>query len=259
MIDGRSPDAIQTKHVIAAAVQWARDGKYLTFHESTRYDVLIGGKRYPPKAICSIAVFKATGEILESTEFKGAKNGPWHTRLTDLGFPIRSKRVRQSGSPTGTVPKARLSKALETLASELPKIVVNQTDVEAIVKRRMHTGKLRKLVLQTFDRKCCLTGVAMPQLLICSHIHPWSISNHEERVDPENTLLLAANWDALFDRHLITFTPRGQVIVAKAIERGGISKLMGLDVSACLDARWLTPKRLQYLAAHRKRFKETDL
>ena len=52
---------------------------------------------------------------------------------------------------------------------------------------------------------CALTGLAIPEMLIASHIKPWRESSNEERLDPMNGLLLAAHADKLFDRFLMSF------------------------------------------------------
>ncbi len=95
--------------------------------------------------------------------------------------------------------KARNDEALATglkkLVAELEKKALGGTDIDALVKRRLFSGNLKKIVLRTFGAKCCLTGLELPALLVCSHIRPWARSSHSQRVDPSNTLLLAANWD----------------------------------------------------------------
>jgi hypothetical protein len=86
-----SPEFIRKSDVRKAARQWARDGKFRDFRNSTRYDVLIDEVPYPPKAICGIAYENATGTPLSSAYFKGARDGPWQTWLNSLGFPVVPK------------------------------------------------------------------------------------------------------------------------------------------------------------------------
>lgn len=87
-----APEKILKKHVVGAARQWDADNGYQNFRDSRSYDVIIKGKPYPPKAICSCAHELATGVALSSKEFVGAKDGLWHRRLADLGFSIVEKR-----------------------------------------------------------------------------------------------------------------------------------------------------------------------
>jgi hypothetical protein len=52
---------------------------------------------------------------------------------------------------------------------------------------------------------CALTGIALPELLVASHVKPWRDATDKERLDPANGLLLAVHADKLFDRHLLSF------------------------------------------------------
>lgn len=86
------PKKVNASHVRRAAKLWAADGGFLNFHNSTRYDVIIDGNPFPPKAIASIAHQLATDKVLFAHEFGGAREGLWHRRLKELGFEICEKR-----------------------------------------------------------------------------------------------------------------------------------------------------------------------
>lgn len=88
----KSPDKIRKKHILNAAKKYKEDGNPSGFKNSTTYDVIIKGKPYPPKIICSLAYQEATGQPLESNEFAGAIEGKWLKTLKDLGFEIVDKR-----------------------------------------------------------------------------------------------------------------------------------------------------------------------
>src|SRR5256885_16576834 len=66
------------------------------------------------------------------------------------------------------------------------------------------------------EKRCRLTGVSDTRLLVASHIKPWKDSTNQERLDGHNGLLLSPHVDRLFDRHLISFTDDGQIIVVEA-------------------------------------------
>ncbi len=46
---------------------------------------------------------------------------------------------------------------------------------------------------------------------------PWSEATEEERLDPNNGILLSPLYDALFDRHLISFDDNGKILVSERI------------------------------------------
>lgn len=99
------PRKISRDHVVKAARIWKRDHGYGGFRDSIRYDVIINGEHFPPKAIVAIAnKLAGNGELLPS-EFAGAKDGKWHTMLQDLNFEIVPKvkddrNDEQDGSAT---------------------------------------------------------------------------------------------------------------------------------------------------------------
>lgn len=76
---------------------------------------------------------------------------------------------------------------------------------ERVVKQRVNQYFFRSAILAAYDRKCCVTGLATTELVIASHIVPWSVSK-EARVNPRNGLCLNALHDRAFDRGLMTLT-----------------------------------------------------
>src|SRR5262249_37766626 len=60
----------------------------------------------------------------------------------------------------------------------------------------------RSAVLAAYDYKCCVTGIAVPELLVASHIVPWA-SDPKQRMNPRNGLCLNALHDRAFDRRLM--------------------------------------------------------
>ncbi|SED73077.1 HNH endonuclease [Burkholderia sp. WP9] len=90
---------------------------------------------------------------------------------------------------------------------ELERDVPDVTERDQLAKARIGQGRFRADVIAKWGRGevCALTGAAIPEMLVASHIKPWRKSSNEERLDPMNGLLLAANVDRLFDRNLMSF------------------------------------------------------
>ena len=124
-------------------------------------------------------------------------------------------------------------------------------DVEAVVKRRLGQGPFRNLVRFHCGDLCCMSNVGRAQLLIASHIVPWSESEPHEKTDHENGLLLAINWDAVFDKGLLTFDEEGKALFSEELD-DALLQALGLDKLARLPSRLLTPRRKAYLARHRE-------
>ena len=56
----------------------------------------------------------------------------------------------------------------------------------------------------------------MPELLVASHIIPWS-KNEKERLNPRNGLCLNALHDKAFDKGFITITTKFEVKISQAL------------------------------------------
>lgn len=92
---------------------------------------------------------------------------------------------------------------------------------DVLVKARVNQSVFRENLLKKYNNQCCLCKLSIPDLLISSHIKPWSVSDSNEKVDVNNGLLLCANHDKLFDKGLISFDENGNIIIS--------SKLSNMD------------------------------
>lgn len=72
-----------------------------------------------------------------------------------------------------------------------------------MTRQRVHQAFFREAILSSYDATCCITGIALPECLIASHIVPWSMQE-SLRTDPTNGVCLSATFDRLFDTGLIT-------------------------------------------------------
>lgn len=78
------------------------------------------------------------------------------------------------------------------------------TETTGTVKLRRGQDYFRESVLNNFHERCGVTGLAIRDLLIASHILPWG-THPAERLNVRNGLCLSRLHDAAFDRGLITF------------------------------------------------------
>jgi len=78
-------------------------------------------------------------------------------------------------------------------------------EAERSIKVRVNQSIFRKVVLSNFNSKCCITGIDIPELLVASHILPWS-QDKVNQLNPKNGLSLNTLHDKAFDRYLITVT-----------------------------------------------------
>lgn len=122
------------------------------------------------------------------------------------------------------------------------------TERTGLVTSRVGQGYFRSQLIEKFENKCAVTGSELHKILIASHIVPWSQATEEERLDVNNGLLLSPLYDALFDKHLISFDKDGSIIVSKAIEAEIDS--LSIDVNAKIGIDDMMEK---YLKRHRSR------
>ncbi len=73
---------------------------------------------------------------------------------------------------------------------------------DRMVRTRVNQSFFRACVLAAYDNRCCVTGLAVPELLVASHIVPWSV-DAKQRMNPQNGLCLNALHDRAFDRGLM--------------------------------------------------------
>lgn len=125
----------------------------------------------------------------------------------------------------------------------------NKTEREGLVTSRVGQGAYRKSLLFRWEFKCAVTYYSKKEILIASHIVPWKDSNDEERLDVDNGILLSPTYDALFDRHLISFENNGKIIFTDAITKSDIS-LIGVTGNEQIQK--LTDGTKMYLEKHRQ-------
>lgn len=141
----------------------------------------------------------------------------------------------------------------EEPALELPD---GPTDVLRSIRARRVQSFFRVAVLASYEYRCALSDIAIPELLNASHIIPWS-QNVARRADPRNGIVLNALYDRAFDRGLITFDAQFRVVISRRLH---VEDAPALHRSALLELEG-KPLRMPYrfapdepaMAWHRER------
>ena len=112
----------------------------------------------------------------------------------------------------------------------------------------MGQGYFRQQIIEKWGGQCPISGIDILPILISSHIIPWSESDDQERLDVENGILLSPLYDALFDKHLISFEDDGKIVISerlkgKNIHRFSINEETRINVSKGM---------IKYLRRHRR-------
>lgn len=111
----------------------------------------------------------------------------------------------------------------------------NKTERESLVLSRIGQGKFRQNVINSWGNgECCaLTLTSIREILIASHIVPWSkCESDEQRLDGANGILLCAHIDKLFDAHLLTFIKKGSKYISQLSPKLNVSLLKSLGVQS---------------------------
>jgi hypothetical protein len=165
---------------------------------------------------------------------------------TVADVPALHRLVRRAFQLSKTLPD-ELLRTFEKETSALPRT----TEAERLVVQRVGQDLFRGGLLEYWEGRCAVTGLAVPELLRASHIKPWADCPADaERLDVFNGLLLAPHLDAAFDRGFITFADDGELVVSIALGDAD-RRLLGLDLP--LRIRTLHDGHRTYLPWHRGR------
>ena len=152
--------------------------------------------------------------------------------------------LQRASALARTMPN-RVADQFQRVTRELPRT----TEAERLVVQRVGQDLFRDALLDYWQGRCCVTGLAIPALLRASHIKPWAkCASDEERLDVFNGLLLAPHVDALFDGGWISFSDEGAVLVSGALPAEASSQL---GVLSSWSIRNLKPAHTNYLQFHR--------
>lgn len=223
---------------VAASLRRLPMGGYICkLNSESLFEDLIGAYSVDTKN-CPPLAFRTDAQFIEDGTFFN-----WLQRnVVDVGVAEAEKELEQE---------------IESLRKQ------TETERLSTASQRRGQDALRKVLLRREGSKCVISGVTQEDLLIASHIKGWSESKDDdgrERLDLENVLLLAANWDALFDKKFISFDPEtGKMIKAARIDDETLRKFGVQDnwrESVRIPVN--TDRRREYLRWHNKLMEKED-
>jgi hypothetical protein len=177
-----------------------------------RYAALIG--RTPSALAMKLSNIASLDPAITSTGRKGlagassSDRAMWLEMESDWeNFAMETERaVEALGASAETVPSE--------LALEDDRIDYTGSNKTVLTTARVGQNFFRRAVLSAYQYKCCITGLAMPKLLVASHIVPWR-NDVANRLNPKNGLCLSMLHDKAFDVGIITVTEKMTVLVSK--------------------------------------------
>lgn len=160
------------------------------------------------------------------------------------GLTLECDRLRRQLGAAPTVDEADEQLVPQDYSGETRRVIAEQ---------RIRQSFFRRAVLSSYGGRCCMSGVTEPQLLVASHIVPWS-RDKANRLNPSNGLCLSALHDRAFDKGLISVADDYRVLVSARLLRSGNEFVV--STFACLEGMQIElPERFQpnpkFLARHR--------
>ena len=119
-----------------------------------------------------------------------------------------------------------------------------------LVKTRINQSFFRQTVLSSYSRKCCLTEINIPELLVASHIIPWS-KDEKNRLNPQNGLCLNNLHDKAFDRGLISFDNDYKLILSSKIKKQKSKYFLDLEGKQLILPKKFLPN-IEFLKYHNR-------
>jgi len=156
--------------------------------------------------------------------------------------------VARALNELGWFPSLETAREVETIQS------IQETEREALTKARVGQGRFRVDVVALWGC-CAVTGCALSQLLVASHIVPWKNATNAERLDPFNGLLLTPNLDRLFDQFLIAFNDDGSILFSNTLTA---DVRAALGVNGQCKLRFVWPAMVPYMQRHRRIYLESE-
>ena len=125
----------------------------------------------------------------------------------------------------------------------------NETERKGLITSRIGQGYYRQQIIDKWNGRCAVTNSGFLPVLIASHIVSWSESNDDERLDVENGILLSPIYDALFDKHLISFEDSGDILLSEQLSQEEVDFLNVVSDAKIEVTNGMKP----YLKRHREK------
>ncbi|MCL1958937.1 MAG: HNH endonuclease [Spirochaetes bacterium] len=192
---------------------------------------------------------------LNNELFQNGRIEAWNREL--LGVVL--KRAAELGIALPDGPIRLYNGRLDTYLDKNPeerssfngteKSMFRGTEREQLVKQRIGQDVFREALFKYWKNCCAVTSLDIPEMLRASHIKPWGdCDNDSDRLNVYNGFLLSANYDALFDKGLITFDDKGVIIYSNRLNKRQIIDIGG---DRYKSLHWIDERHLPFLEWHR--------
>lgn len=173
--------------------------------------------RSPGSISIRLANFASVDPYHQQRGAVGLKNGGNTIQsIWDEFYKDREKLLFQSEQILAQKENTSIEKKFEDILFDTKDL--KGEDILRTVKTRVNQSVFRQMVLSNYNNKCAITGIDIPELLLASHIMPWS-KNEEHRLNPENGICFSALYDKAFDKGLIGINTNHEIIFSDSIKK----------------------------------------
>lgn len=113
-------------------------------------------------------------------------------------------------------------------------------DRETVIRQRINQSSFRTMVLGNYENKCAITGIDIPELLVASHIIPWS-EDVDNRLNPSNGICLSPLYDKMFDRGLIGIREDFSIEISKELKENRGKEYYNLHIEVINNKKLRMP------------------
>lgn len=207
--------------------------------------------RTPSAVAMKLVNFASFDPVHQSRQISGLKNASRADREIWNEFNANSEELAFESQQA--LQNLEHKNIVEETEIELP---TGETEKKRLVRTRLVQGFFRDAVLSSYEFKCAICNLDLPELLSASHIIPWS-KNVARRADPRNGLSLCALHDRAFDRGLLSLNDSFEVILAERIKSNVSKNNLHLTAFLEIEGKSITlPKRFtpdqEALSYHRE-------
>ena len=110
------------------------------------------------------------------------------------------------------------------------------------VKIRVNQNVFRQIVIANYSGKCAITGIDISDLLLASHIIPWS-KNEAERLNPENGICLSALFDRAYDKGYISINEKFEILLSSYLKKKNKEEYYSKYFASLLGTKIILPKK----------------
>ncbi|QJD77630.1 HNH endonuclease [Spirosoma rhododendri] len=174
------------------------------------------GRRTPDSVAMRLTNFASVDPYHQKRGVKGMTGG--YNQVKPIWNEFNSNRenlVYESEQILANYKNETIEEAYSELTFDLTGLKGEVKD--RIVKVRINQSVFRQMILKTYENRCAVSGIDIPELLVAGHIMPWSVSE-QERLNPENGICLSNLYDRAYEKGLICIDTDHRILISKQLK-----------------------------------------